>query len=222
MSTYTVAGTVKVGTTGIVGATITVTRVSGTADASSPYSLTSSTGGIYSGGTLVTGTVYSIAASDGSLVFSTLPNFTVASADITGENFTLTPTISVAPTTVSFAGPDAQEALLVSTVGNDVAGTTTWLSSNTAVATVSATGLVTVVAAGTATITAEVTDDTAVTATCSITIGSAITVLLTAAHVNLLQSVLREQLQEGYASNPFTSSQSALIKSALAALGQAV
>jgi len=46
--------------------------------------------------------------------------------------------------------------------------------------------------------------------------------VLTAPQVQFLQSVLREKLQEGYAVNPFTAMQSALIKSTLAALGSAV
>lgn len=223
MSTYTISGAVTLGGSGLAGVTVTITRVSGTADAYSPYTLTSAVStGDYSQASLVAGTVYSIVATDGALTFSTVANTPALSADLPNQNFTLTPTISVAPTSLSFAGADGQQAQLTSIVGNDIAGTTSWFSSNTAVATVASDGVVTVVGSGSVTITAKVTDDTAVTATCSISIGVALTVSLTAAHVNLLQSVLQEQLQEGYAVNPFTSGQSKLIISALAALRSAV
>lgn len=228
MSTYTVAGQVTFAGsgTGINGVTITVTRVSGTADASSPYTFTTSGSGAnagkFSGGTLVDGTTYSIAATDGSLTFSTQPNFAVTTSNITGENFTLTPTISVVPSSVAFSSSDKQEELIVATVGNDVEGTASWASSDTAVATVNSDGLVSVMSAGSATITASVTDDTNIIATCSLSIGSGVSIVLSASQANLLQSVLRQQVQAGYMDNPFTASQSADVLAILAALAKAV
>lgn len=221
MSTFTIAGQVTLGGVGLNGVTVTVTRVSGTADASSPYTFTTAgaggSAGDYTGGTLVTGTTYSVVATDSALTFSTVANQVVASANITGINFTLTPTISLSQTSANFSGPNGQELLLTSTVGNDVAGTTTWLSSNSAIASVTA-GLVSVKTAGTVTITAKVTDDVSVTATCSVVIGANTTVYLSQTSVNLIQNLLQAQLQAGYANQSFTSSQSADIIAALAQL----
>lgn len=224
MSTYTISGQVTfIGSgTGINGVTVIVTRVSGTADASSPYVFTTSGSGInagkYTGATLVTGTVYSVVATDSALTFSTIANITVATSNFTGQNFTLTPTISVSPTSFAFAAPAGQELQITATVGNDVTGTASWASNHTNIATVNSSGLVTVVGPGSVTITATVTDDTSVGANCSITIGTNVQVSLSPTSINLLQNLLQAQIQAGYADQPFTSSQSTDLLNALAQL----
>ncbi len=224
MSTYTIAGQVTFAGSGagINGVTITVAYVSGTADPSAPYTFTTAgvgaAAGEFSGGTLVSGTTYSIVAHDGSLVFSTLPDVVVVTSNITGQNFTLTPTISVTPTTITLPGPASQTEQLTSVVANDVAGTTSWTSSNTAVATVSSSGLVTIIGPGSATITASVTDDTAIVASCTITVAATQQLFLNSTTINLLQNIIQEQIQTGYKDNPFTSQQSTDLKTALVAL----
>ena len=58
----------------------------------------------------------------------------------------------------------------------------TWASSNTAVATVDATGLVRAIAPGTATITAKTTDGTALTASCAVTVKKRVATSITLSH----------------------------------------
>ncbi|MBB6110036.1 Glycosidase [Mucilaginibacter lappiensis] len=96
-------------------------------------------------------------------------NQNVAQVPVTG--------VSVAPTSATIAAGLTQQLIATIAPTNATNTNVTWTSSNTAVATVSATGLVTAIAAGTATITVK-TQDGSKTATSSITVtpGTSFTV----------------------------------------------
>ena len=87
-----------------------------------------------------------------------------------------TPTVSMSPTTATMNVQTTRQ--LSATVKNAVTGDVNWTSSNTAVATVDAKGLVTAKAPGTVTITAASVQNTAQKATCVITVVTP-TILMT-------------------------------------------
>jgi len=107
--------------------------------------------------TLTSGATQSLTA----FQYIVLTNQSVATVAVTG--------VSVSPTTASIAAGLTQQLTATVAPSNASNQNVTWSSSNTAVATVSASGLVTAIAAGTATITVT-TQDGAKTATCAVTV----------------------------------------------------
>lgn len=98
-----------------------------------------------------------------------LTNANVAPVAVTG--------VSVSPTTASVTAGLTQQLTATIAPANATNTNVTWTSSNAAVATVSATGLVTAVAAGTATITVKTTDGAkTATSTITVTAGTSFTV----------------------------------------------
>jgi gliding motility-associated-like protein len=110
--------------------------------------------------TLTSGATQSLTA----FQYIVLTNQNVATVAVTG--------VSVSPTTASIAAGLTQQLTAAVAPSNASNQNVTWSSSNTAVATVNAAGLVTAVAAGTATITVT-TQDGAKTATCAVTVTAA-------------------------------------------------
>ena len=82
--------------------------------------------------------------------------------------------ISISPTTLSFNAANQTATLTASVIPSNATNkSVTWTSSNSSVATVNDTGVVTAKANGTATITAKTTDGTNLTATCIVTVSFA-------------------------------------------------
>ena len=124
-----------------------------------PAALAGNWNNAYSGAavTLTSGATQSLAP----FQYIVLTNANVPTVAVTG--------VSVSPTTASVSAGITQQLTATIAPANATNQTVTWTSSNTAVATVSAAGLVTAVAAGTATITVK-TADGAKTATSTITV----------------------------------------------------
>ena len=100
---------------------------------------------------------------------STTDDFTNGIANITDNTYVLT------LNQTSITGSATQTVQLLATVtlnGNTVTRSLVWTSSNTAVATVSSSGLVTFISTGSATITCQMLDNSTVTDTCPVTVGA--------------------------------------------------
>lgn len=140
------------------GGTLTASEVTTNAQGIAQITLTVGT---------VVGTIYRVKVVDEDSLTGTSPNVTIV-ADTTAAS------ILVAPSTLALtAGLSSPlTAVFKNAAGSTVAGTVTgWHSSNTAVATVSSSGLVTAIAAGSATITA--TNGTLTSNACTVTAAAA-------------------------------------------------
>jgi uncharacterized protein YjdB len=140
---------------------------SGTSTYTIPAGMSGSYKDAYSGAatTLVSGATQTL----NGFQYIVLTNASVATVAVTG--------VTVSPASASLGAGLTQQLTPAIAPSNASNQNVTWASSNTAVATVSATGLVTAVAAGTATITVK-TQDGSKTATCALTVtaGTSFTV----------------------------------------------
>jgi len=127
-----------------------------------PAALAGSYKDAYSGAavTLTSGATQTLTA----FQYIVLTNANVPVVNVTG--------VTMSPTTASISAGLTKQLTAIIAPSNATNQNVTWSSSNTAIATVSATGLVTAVAAGTATITVK-TVDGAKTATCAVTVTTA-------------------------------------------------
>jgi gliding motility-associated-like protein len=120
------------------------------------------------------GIVTAVSAGTATITVTTADGSKTATSVITASTVAVTG-VSISPTTATISiGGAAQQLTATLAPANASNKSVTWTSSNTAVATVSAAGLVTAVAAGTATITVK-TADGSKTSTATITVNSAIT-----------------------------------------------
>ncbi len=166
---YNTSGVTITGTaTASNNSTANPSFVTGTGTAAANYKLSSGSASINAGTTVTgvttdywgtarpTGASYDIGAHEYA--------GTVANVPVTG--------VAVNPTTATVAVNGTVTLAAIVAPGNATTQTVTWSSSNTAIATVSTTGVVTGIATGSATITVT-TNDGAKTATCAITVTSA-------------------------------------------------
>jgi len=103
--------------------------------------------------------------------------------------------ITLSQTTVEVTAGETLQLTATVLPENATDRTVTWTSSDPAVATVDATGLVTAVAAGTATITATTNDGTGLTATCAVTVSQP---AVQPAGIELSEKAFRLQLNQSH------------------------
>ena len=120
----------------------------------------------------------------GNVTAFSLGSATVSATTIDGSNLTASCQLTVIPATVLATGitlnkselsleVGATETLVATVTPSNVTnGSVTWISSDTTIATVSSSGLVTALSTGTATITATTADGTNLTDTCQLTVNN--------------------------------------------------